>query len=111
MEIWRHGDMETWRHGDMETWKHGDMETWRHGDMETWRHGYMETWRHGYEDIKRKMEAQAIFLNLFTICSSCTLPPPPKWKFVICRFVGKETSKSYPLANGLNRLKGLIRTK
>ncbi len=62
----------------METWKHGDMETLRLGDMETWRHGKMETWRQGpgllmfYSKIKRKMknEAQAIFLNLFTVCSS-----------------------------------------
>jgi hypothetical protein len=32
-------------------------------DKETRRRGDMETWRHGYGDTKRKMEAQAIFLN------------------------------------------------
>jgi hypothetical protein len=65
----KHGDidMEIWRHIngyiEMETWKHVEMETLRHGDMETW----TWTWRHG--DIKRKMEAQAILLNPFTVCS------------------------------------------
>jgi hypothetical protein len=33
---------------------------------------------------KRNMEAQAIFLNLFTVCSSC------KWKFVVRPFVYEE---------------------
>jgi hypothetical protein len=32
--------------------------------------GILETWRHGHGDIKQKTEAQAIFLNLCTICSS-----------------------------------------
>jgi hypothetical protein len=36
--------------------------------------------------FKRKSEAQAIFLNQFTICSSC------KRKFVICPFVDEETN-------------------
>ncbi len=41
--------------------------------------------------FKRKTDAQEnIFLNLFTICSSC------KRKFVVCPFVDKETSGSYP---------------
>ncbi len=77
----------------METWKLGDgnketLETWKQGEMETWRHDMdMETWilRHG--DIKwkeKKIEAQAIFLNLFTVCSSC------KRKFVVCLFVMKK---------------------
>jgi hypothetical protein len=93
METW------TWRHGhgdmDMETWTwrhgHGDMEAWRHGrrdmDMETWswRHGNMGTYTWRHEDIKRKMEAQAIFLNLFTVWSSC------KQKFVVCPYVDEET--------------------
>ncbi len=59
--------METWvkwkkEHGvkNTETW------TWRHGhgdtDMEIW------TWKH--RQIKWKTEAQAILLNLFTVCSS-----------------------------------------
>ncbi len=50
---------------------------------------------------KRKTEAQRIFLNLFTIDSSC------KQKFVFFPFVGEETSGSYPFANVLNGLKGL----
>ncbi len=54
--------------------------------------------------LKWKMEAQAIFLNLFTVCSSC------KWKIIICPFVDKEIKGSYLFANGingLNRLNGL----
>jgi hypothetical protein len=43
-------------------------------------------------------ETQAIFLNLFTVCSSC------KRKFVVCPFVNKETKGSYPFANGLKGL-------
>ncbi len=42
-----------------------------------------------------------IFLNPFTICSSC------KWKFVVCPFVDKETNGSYLFANGLKALNGL----
>ncbi len=79
-EAWRHGNVETWKHGDI---RHGDMETWRHRDMETWRHGDVESWRH-------KTEAQAIFLNLFTVCSSCKR--------------SSETNRSYPFANGIKRL-------
>ncbi len=44
------------------------------------------------------MEAQAIFLYLFNVCSLC------KWKCVICPFVNKETNGSYMFANGLNGL-------
>ncbi len=76
--------------------------------MEISRHGDMETWRHGHEDIdgdiKRKTEAQLIFLNPFTVCSSCIQ------KFISCPFVDEETKGSYPFANGLNglnRLNGL----
>ncbi len=74
--------METWRHVDMETWTcrygHGnmDMETWTwkqgHGDMdmetltETW-HGDMEPQTENRKRPKRK----EIFLNPFTVCSSC----------------------------------------
>jgi hypothetical protein len=47
-------------------------------------------------DIKRKTEAQAIFLNPFTIGRSC------KRKFVVCPFVEEEINGSYPFANGLN---------
>jgi hypothetical protein len=85
----------------METWRRGqDMETCRHRprDMETLRNGDMETRRHG--DIKRKTEAQAIFLNPFTVCSLY------KWKFGVCQFVDEETNRSNLFANGLS---GLIR--
>ncbi len=47
-------------------------------------------------NFQQKMEAQAIFLNPFTVVSSC------KWKFVVCLFVGKKTNGM--LANGLNGL-------
>jgi hypothetical protein len=78
-------------------------------DTETW------TRRHGIKILgnsevsqkklngKWKTEAQAIFLNPFTVCSSC------KRKFVVCLFVWTETNESYPLANGLNVLNGLSR--
>jgi hypothetical protein len=45
------------------------------GNIEPWR------WRHGNMKKKQKMEAQAIYLNPFTVCSSC------KRKFVICPLV------------------------
>ncbi len=51
---------------------------------------------------KRKMEAQLIFLNKFSICSSC------KQKFVVCPFVHKETNGHYPFANRLNGLAHLL---
>jgi hypothetical protein len=51
--------------------------------------------------FKLKTEAQEIFLNLFGVCSSW------KWKFVFCPFVDEETNRSYPFANGLNRLANL----
>jgi hypothetical protein len=83
------GDLDTWkyRQRDMETWRHWDIETLRHWDMdvETW------TWTHQME----KMEARAIFLNPFTICSSC------KRKFVFCRILDEETNRSYPFAERL----------
>jgi hypothetical protein len=72
------------------------------------------TWRHGIEILgnsefygKNQMEngSPAIFLNLFTVCSSC------KWKFVVCPFVDEETKGSNPFANGrngLNKLNGLV---
>jgi hypothetical protein len=46
--------------------------------------------------FKRKTEAQGIFLNPFTICSSC------KQKFVICPFVDKKMNGRSLFANGLN---------
>jgi hypothetical protein len=49
------------------------------------------------------MESQAIFLNQFTVCSSCKL------KSVVCPFVYEETYGSYPSANGLNRLNEINR--
>ncbi len=63
--------METWRYGDME------METRKHVEMETWRQG--DTWRHGHGDIKRKTDAQAIFLIVQS-------------EFVVCPFVDEETN-------------------
>ncbi len=48
--------------------------------------------------FKRKTEVQAIFLNPFTMCSSC------KWKFVICPFANEEKNRSYPFASRLNGL-------
>jgi hypothetical protein len=95
METWRHGDMDmetwAWRHGrgdmDMETW------TWRHGDMvtETWTWGH----RHGDMDMKTKSEgkfkteAQTIFLNPFTMCSSC------EQKYAICPFVDEKKQTEF----------------
>ncbi len=51
--------------------------------------------------FKWKAEAQAIFLNQFTVCSLC------QQKFVICPFVDDETNGLYPFANRLNELYGL----
>jgi hypothetical protein len=64
-------------------------------DKETWRHV------HGFMDIetsigKWKTEAPAIFLYPFTVCQSCNL------KFVFVRDL--QTNRSYPFANGLDRL-------
>ncbi len=41
--------------------------------------------------FKQKTDGREIFLNPFTVCSSC------KWKFVICPFVSEETNGSYCL--------------
>jgi hypothetical protein len=46
----------------------------------------------------QKMEDQVIFLNLFTVCSSC------KQKFVVCQLVDEESNENYPFANRLNGL-------
>jgi hypothetical protein len=51
---------------------------------------------------KGKIEAKAVFLNPFTVYSSCKL------KFVVCLFIEKETNRSYLFVNGLNGLKRLI---
>jgi hypothetical protein len=45
-----------------------------------------------------KTEGQAIFLNRFTVCSSC------KRKIIVCPFVYKGTNGSYLFANGQNGL-------
>jgi hypothetical protein len=74
----------------------GQMEIWRHGGVETRRRRDMEARRH-----QTKTEAQVIFLNPFTVCSSLKL------KFFVCPFVDEETNGSYPFANGLNGLSGL----
>ncbi len=47
---------------------------------------------------KRKTEAQAIFINSFTVCSSC------KRKFAVCLLDDEERNESYPFANGLKGL-------
>jgi hypothetical protein len=89
---------------------------WRHGDMDMgiWIHGHMGIWRHiikisGNSEVlrkksngKRKTEALPVFLNAFTVCSSC------KRTFVLCPFVDEETSGSYPFSNGQNGLAHLI---
>ncbi len=46
--------------------------------------------------FKWKAEAQTIFLDQFTVYSSC------QQKFVICLFVDEETNGLYPFANSLN---------
>jgi hypothetical protein len=53
--------------------------------------------------FKWKTEAQAIFLNPFTVFSSC------KRKFVVCLFDDKEKNESYLFAIGLKGLNGLNR--
>jgi hypothetical protein len=73
------------------------MDTWRrrHGDMELLgKFGSFTKKSTG----KLITEAQTIFLNLFTICSSC------ERKFVVSPFVDEETNRSYPFANGLKGL-------
>ncbi len=94
METWRHGNMETWRHGDMATWKYGDTETWRHEGPEARRHGDMKAWRHGDMETSNRTENG----------SPGDIPGSCKPKFVNCPFVDKETNRSYPFANGINRL-------
>ncbi len=47
------------------------------------------------------MEARALFLNLFTVCSLY------QQKFVVYPFVEEETNESFLFANRLNRLNGL----
>jgi hypothetical protein len=47
------------------------------------------------EEKRKKMEAHILFLQLFTVCSSC------KQKFVVYLLVDKETYGSYLFANGL----------
>jgi hypothetical protein len=46
------------------------------------------------------MEAQAIFFDPFTVCSSF------KRKFVVCPFVAEETDGNYQFAKGPNELHG-----
>jgi hypothetical protein len=54
---------------------------------------------------KQNKEAQKIFLNPFTVCSSS------KKKFVICPFVDVETNGRYPFENGINGLAQLYLQK
>jgi hypothetical protein len=57
-----------------------------------------------FPKIKRETDKEtlAIFLKPFTVCSSC------KRKFVVCPFIDEETNGSYPFANKLNGLSGLV---
>ncbi len=83
METRRHRYMKTWRHGDMETRRHGNRETGRCGDTRRYWDMDMAT-----SNVKRKTEAQAIFLNPLTVGVSC------KRKFVVYLFVDEETNAS-----------------
>ncbi len=70
------------------------------------RHKFVSVWIYKYLYIfmlpfQTETEAQAIFLNLFAVCSSC------RRKFAVCLFVYEETHGSYPFADGLNRLNRL----
>jgi hypothetical protein len=77
MDKWTNGNMEKWTRD----WRHERMETWTHGDMDTRRHGHgdtdMETRKYNIGKFlrlrkkKRVTEAHVIFLNPFTVCSSC----------------------------------------
>jgi hypothetical protein len=53
------------------------------------------------ENGKRITEAQAIFLYLFAVCSSCTT------EVRRLNVVGEETNESYKFGNGLNGLNSL----
>jgi hypothetical protein len=66
-----------------------------------YRYIYISTYIFIYRCFKWKMEAQVIFLNLFTVCSSC------KRKFVVCLSGFQETNGTSPFVKGLNRLNGL----
>ncbi len=46
-------------------------------------------------NFKQEMKIQAIFLNPFTVYSSC------KREFVVCPFADQETNGSHPFAKGL----------
>ncbi len=93
MDTWRHGHMMTWTHGYMDTWWHRHMDTCKHGQ----RHGHVETctWRHQTET---GTEAQAIFLNLFTICLSY------RRKFVVCPLLTKKQTEFIRLQMDLTDL-------
>ncbi len=65
--------------------------------MKKRRNGDMETWTRRYRDFKWKMEAQAIFLSPFIVCSSC------KRKFVVWPFVDEETNRIYPVCKRTKR--------
>jgi hypothetical protein len=73
-----------------------NLETWR------WRQGNMQKWRNGHGDIEQNTATQALFLNPFTICSSCK---------EVCSFVDEETNRSYQFANGLNGLANLCKKR
>ncbi len=72
-----------------------ETETWKHEEMKTWERWNSDILR---KNIKQKTEAQTIFPNTFTVCSSCIQ------KFVVFAFDDEETKGSYPFANRLNGL-------
>ncbi len=51
--------------------------------------------------FQMEIEAQAIFLNPFTVCLHAN------WSLSFVRFLRRNTNGSYPFANGLNGLNGL----
>ncbi len=63
-----------------------------HIDICTYMYTYTYT-VYVYCRFKWKTEAQAFFLNPFSVCSSY------KWKFVVCPFIVEETTGIYPFAN------------
>ncbi len=93
------GNMETGQHGDKETWGHRH-ETLRHGDIgkETW------AWRHGHGEMETRTWRQNQTGNgsLGHFPSSVYRVLSCKRKFFIFLFVDKETTGSYPFANGQN---------
>jgi hypothetical protein len=77
----------TWKYHTENGHGDGDIKT----SMETWRHAWRHEDMHG--DIKQKTEDQSIFLNTFTVNSSC------KRKFVVCSRRNKRKFIVYSRTN------------